>query len=392
MIKIAQKNKRKRKISKKAFIIATIICIVIIIILMIDTLNKIKDNEPNNNDKYAELDNDKNAQLSNNEDIYEKNDCERVSENYDNNTIQVNIKFGKPLYDENNKSNKEYYEQAIKDFVKKYERDFILLDEKKGIKIEVKVESTSDFTYKINSKEDYFKETEEENNKIIENQEIDSINNTVTYADFEKFDNNDWSVRAAGVEIISKEDGVLNYENYDILTDNVFINTIILKPSFSKGIIEGIKVGDSFDTIKSKLGEPQFQNSNMIGYKTKDEYIFFYKDQVAIYPNIKFSNSSLESLINDYIEGKYDQRKNFAFEVLHEYLDFKSTIDENNTLNLVSVIRGIQIQITESNNIEINIYNNYDMTEKTKKFIRENIAESKINEDFIYINEINRVK
>lgn len=392
MIKIAHKNKRKRKISKKAFIIATIICIVIIIILMLDTLNKIKDNEPNNNDKYAELDNDKYAQLSNNEDIYEKNDCERVSENYDNNTIQVNIKFGKPLYDENNKNNKEYYEQVIKDFVKKYERDFILIDEKKGIKIEVKVESTSDFTYKINSKEDYFKETEEENNRIIENQEIDSINNTVTYADFEKFDNNDWSVRAAGVEIISKEDGVLNYENYDILTDNVFINTIILKPSFSKGIIEGIKVGDSFDTIKSKLGEPQFQNSNMIGYKTKDEYIFFYKDQVAIYPNIKFSNSSLESLINEYIEGKYDQRKNFAFKVLHEYLDFKSTIDENNTLNLVSVVRGIQIQITESNNIEINIYNNYDMTEKTKKFIRENIAESKINEDFIYINEINRVK
>lgn len=397
MISIAQKyKKRKRKISKKSLIVAIIICIIISILLMIETLNKIKNNDIENitDNKPTQLDN--NAQTIDNnktlEDIYTKNNCERISEKYENNIIKVDIKFGKELYDNKNNSNEKYYENIIKDFAKKYKRDFMLVDKAKKIEITVQVESETDYTYSINGKEEYFKQADEKNKELNEYKEIETIENEISYSDFNKFDSNDWSVNAAGVEIVSRNQGVLNYGTYEVLTDNIFINTIILKQDFTESIIEGIKVGDAFDSIKSKLGEPQFQTNNMIGYKTNDEYIYFYEDQVAIYPNIRFLNFELENLIKDYIDGKYEQRKDFAFAILYKYFDFKSTIDENNTLILESPVRGIQIQISRTNEIFINTYNNYDITENTKKYIRENIINSKFNEDLTYINEINRIK
>ncbi|MGN1299365.1 MAG: hypothetical protein ACI4UE_05230 [Candidatus Scatovivens sp.] len=389
MVKIARKYKR-RKISKKALVVAIIICLIVMVIILVESLNKIKETDEDN--KKAELSEVSEADLVQDDlSIYRKYNCKDVSKKYTTDNFKVNLSFGKDLYSKEGESNQEYFESLINELVKVYKRSFQLVDEDKDITIEVNYISETNYFYKINSKENYFNDTEEKNNEIKNYKEIEAIQNKVSYEDFNKFNKNEWSVQAAGVEIKEKSNGILDYGTYKILTDNIFTNTIIMNNEFKDEIIEGIKVGDSFNSIKQKLGNPTFEKTNMIGYKTDDEYIFFYNDEVAIYPNIKFSNLELEELIQNYIKGIYDgERKEFAFDILHKYYDFKSYIDNNNSLNLESATRGIKIKISDKNQVDINIYNNYDMTETTKKYIREGKINTNFETDLIYETEINR--
>lgn len=389
MVKIARKYKR-RKISQKALITAIIICLIVMVIILIESLNKIKENDEDN--KKAELSEVSEADLVQDDlAIYRKYNCKDVSKEYTTNNFKVNLSFGKDLYSKEGESNQEYFESLINELVKVYKRSFQMEDKDKEIIIEVNYISETNYFYKINSKENYFEDAEEKNNEIKNYKEIETIQNKVSYEDFNKFNQNEWSVQAAGVEIKEKSNGVLDYGTYKILTDNIFTNTIIMNSEFKDEIIEGIKVGDSFNSIKQKLGTPTFEKTNMIGYKTNDEYIFFYNDEVAIYPNIKSSNLELEELIQNYINGTYDgERKEFAFDILHKYYDFKSYIDNSNSLNLESATRGIKIKISDKNQVDINIYNNYDMTETTKKYIREGKINTNFETDLIYETEINR--
>ena len=151
-------------------------------------------------------------------------------------------------------------------------------------------------------------------------------------------------------------------------------------------------MGDTFNSIEKKLGEPTFEENNMIGYKTSNAYMFFYNDQVVLYPNEYFNNNKIENLIQDYIDGKYSDTSRFAYEIIHYYMDFTSKIDEQQTLNLSSPVRGIDIHITKDGKISADIYNNYNITETTKKYIREEIMKTNFDKDFVFESELNRIK
>ena len=201
---------------------------------------------------------------------------------------------------------------------------------------------------------------------------------------------NSWSARAAGIKIKETGENYLDYGTYKVLTNNTFINTIILKPDFPDEVIEEIKVGDSFTNIKNRLGEPTFKSNNFLGYKTDSVYAFFYTDEVAIYPNISFQNLQLEELITKYINGEYSSTGRFSYDVIHTYLDFNSYVDEQENVNIESPVRGIKITITKNGDLSAQIYNNYDITETTKKYIREDIIKTDFETDLINEYELNR--
>lgn len=387
-----KKYRRKRKLTKKAIIISIIACIILILIMLIDTINSLKEQEDkeNENDNIAQLSSENN-EANIDKTIFEKYNCKETKKEENDTKIEINTKFEKELYDENDNSNKKYFEDMIEELVNIYEKDFSIYDKSKEIKIDVNVNSKADYKYKINSIEDYFETTEENNKSIKEYEKIETIKNTVKYREFNKFINNKWSIKGAGVEIKEKGEGFVSYGNYKILTDNIFINTIILNSKFEEEIFEGIKVGDSFEKVKEKLGEPIFEQENMIGYKTNQCYTFFYNDEVAIYPNQKFNNNKLEKLIEEYLKkDKKFERKYFAYELLNSYEDFKSYIDDNNLLNLYSSIRGIKIQITSENEIITNIYNNYNINKNTKENIRTGNFKTNFEKDLVYETELNR--
>lgn len=386
MRKIARNKKRKKRKLKKRFVVLIVIFIILIMLIMIlNSLNKISEDKPS--EDLAELTAKDNIT---DDDIYEKYDCKDISKQYIDDNLQINLSFNKDLFDEQDNSNKEYFESIIKELVKKYERDFVLIDKDKNIIIKVNVNTIQDYNYTINNIEDYFNQAEEFNEKLKDYEKIKTTDADISNTDFKMFNMNSWSTRAAGVEIKEIGDGYLDYGNYKVLTNNTFIKTIILGLDFEGEIIEGLKVGETFEDIKQKLGEPVFKKSNMIGYKTNDVYVFFYNNEVAIYPNEYFSNLGLENLIEKYVTGEYRERSELAYDIVHTYLDFHSYIDNNNTLNIESPVRGMKIKITNQGDISSEIYNNYDITEKTKKYIRENIIKTNFETDLVYENEIDR--
>lgn len=354
----------------------------IMFILFINTLNKIDINIPTQEAEFISTEN------KTEEDVFKEYKITEKSKIYNqDNKLEMEVEFSKKLY-QNDNSNKEYYEAIIKDFVKLYKTDFIIVDNKNNIKIEVFATSENNYKYKINNIEEYFKVAEEKNNKIKKFKEIESKNLDIENKELNKFDNNEWSVKAAGVKILEYGEDYLGYENYKILTDDIYIDTIILESTYIEEVLEGIKVGTSKNEVKEKLGEPTFEDN---GYKINDSYMFFYDDEIAIYPNTKFNNLEIEKLIINYINSKEkEERKMFAYSILSDNFDFKSWVDENNILNIVSVNRGISIYVDENNQLTADIYNNYDITEKTKECIRNGIIELNLEIDSVYEAEKNR--
>ena len=362
--------------------IAIIICLIVILLLIINTLNKI---DLELSDEKAELISKENKTE---EDILEEYRIEEKSKTYNEEAkLELEVEFSKKLYEDNN-SNKDYYEGIIKEFVKIYKTDFVLVDNEKNIKIEVFATSENNYQYKINEIENYFDVTKEKNEQIKNFKEIESVDADIENKELNKFDNNDWSVKAAGVKILEYGEDYLGYSNYKVLTNDIYIDTIILESTYEEEVLEGIKVGTSKEEIKEKLGKPTFGNN---GYKIKDSYMFFYDDEIAIYPNTKFKNSKIENLIIEYINSEEkEERKVLAYEILRDNFDFDSFIDENNVLNLVSPNRGITIHINENKQISIDIYNNYDFTNKTADYIRDGIVNLNTEIDSVYETEKNR--
>ena len=364
-------------------LIAIIVCLIIMIILFINAINKVDIELPS---KKAEL---VVKEKKTEKDIFEEYKIEEKAKVYnEENKLKIEVEFSKKLYNEKNESNKEYYEVLIKELVKVHKTDFILVDNKNNIKIEVFATSENNYKYKINNIENYYQVVDEKNELIKDFKEIESIDADIENKELNKFDNNKWSVKSAGVKILEYGEDYLGYNNYKILTNDIYIDTIILESTFEEEVVEGIKVGTSKSDIKEKLGEPTFEDN---GYKLNDSYMYFYEDEIAIYPNTKFDNRKVENLLIEYINlEEKEERKVLAYKILQENFDFKSHIDENNVLNLVSVNRGIIIKIDTDNNVTGDLYNNYDFTKQTSDYIRNGIFSLESNIDLINETEKNR--
>ena len=186
MIKIAKRGKvRKRKITKKALIIAIILCIIVIIILFINTIKELgRINESGKVEDKAEL---VSTKEKTEKEIYEKYEIEEKTKIYnEEGIIQIELSFSKELYEEDNNSNKEYFEAIIDELVDLYKKDFILLDKEKNIKIKVIATSENNSKYSINEIENYFEETEKNNEKIRNYKEIKEIEEKIENRELKK--------------------------------------------------------------------------------------------------------------------------------------------------------------------------------------------------------------
>lgn len=344
--------------------------------------NNTNNNEPSNLAKLSEYSNSI-------DEVYAKYNCVKTQVQFIDDTFKADVIFAKDLFEENN-SNEEYFERIIKDLVRVYNRDFVLKDTQKNIIINVIVNSSDDYNYTINNLENYFEKTKEKNKKLSEYEEIKTIDKNTQYYDFETLRINNWSIKGSGIKAEEKGIDHLKYKKYKVLTNNTFVNTIILNSDFEEEIIEGIKFGEDFNTIEKKVGKPTFTQNDMIGYKINNVYVFFYKDEVAIYPNIYFENLQLENLITKYLNNEYSSVARFSYDLIHTYLDFNSYVDDKNTVILESPTRGIKMSITQDRNLNVEIYNNYDLTEVTKKYIREDKFKTNFEIDLVYEHELNR--
>ena len=211
-----------------------------------------------------------------------------------------------------------------------------------------------------------------------------------------KLNNNHWDRMKSGFtdfELDENGNAVFK-EGYILYCNGKFVNYVIFDNTYQEEVIGHIKVGTDLKVIEEKLGVPTFRLKEGIGYKTKEVYVFFYKDEIAVYPNGIGSNQRLEELFNKYLDKTYGkERTYFIIDIRNKYDDFIIEEDsEENTIIIKSIARQVIAKLDDLRNIEVEFYNGYNIsTEETQKNINEKLYLTN-EEDLVELTESERIR
>ncbi len=209
-----------------------------------------------------------------------------------------------------------------------------------------------------------------------------------------KLNNNSWDVSRANLSGFERdENGNMVFPNgYVVYCNGKSVYNVIFDSSYTGEIIGNFTVGTDFEKIEEKLGVPTFKAKDYIGYKTKEIYVFFYEDEVSVYPNRKFSNGKLEEFLTSYLEKTYTKgRTYFLADLRNNYEDFIVDIDEeNDVVTIKSIERQVVGKLNSLGNIEIEFYNGYEVSlEETETYIKQKVYKTN-EEDLVEIVENER--
>ena len=295
---------------------------------------------------------------------------------------EIYISSAKDLYNNDGTDNELYFEKMINELIPFFKnRDFTIIDEKKDFKIFVKYEYSSN-EYKIyyNEVADFYSVTNGEAYAAIDNTEI---------VDAQKVYFKDHLIDLLIMDstyftAMSKEltDGVAadnkytDYMNGTVsvrLAPNKVVKNLIFRDGYSdKEIATNITMNSTLEEVHNLLPKNAFGgiNKGFLGYRAEDFYIFFYDDEISIYPYAYRENTSFEKLLLEYVEdkdlGKFARKLTTAWKN-YDYYKFD---EESQNLYLLYASRGIEINIKENDLKGIVLYTNYYFTDDTKKLVK----------------------
>lgn len=208
--------------------------------------------------------------------------------------------------------------------------------------------------------------------------------------------NNKWDrleAKFSNFTLDENGNAVFDKEGYTLFCNGTYVNYAVFNKNFEKDVIGHVKVGENFDSIETKLGEPTFKRDEYIAYKTREVYVFFYSDEIVVYPNRRISNKKLEELFRDYTERRYfDGRTRFLVEIRERFPDIIITQDEEkDIIYLKSLTRQFVAKLDELGNIEVELYIGYKIaTDSVQEYVDKNVYTTN-EEDLVEIAENERV-
>jgi len=379
--------KDKKKFIRAVSIIAAILLIIIIAVAI-----------KNANKKYDDIGDFKDVK-----EVLEYLGCTYIrktnakEENYDK---KIFVKFNKDLY-ENEKSNERFFSNLVQmvTAVNKY-KSIILIDEERNITIKIlcNKDRTALETYYINDIEDYFAK-QNSNNNIDNLPEERLLDITINSQILNKAIKTKWIEN--DINFGSKESEFAGYNIYaeegiktKVVGNKVF--NIVFTKNYKQPVINNIKVGTSVEEIQKILGIPLYTDTTeigLIGYKSKDIYIFFTETEISVYRNdTTYSNEF------------YDNMKKFA----NNEIDFQTFVDNLTSIwqdydeytvkedyyKLLYTLKGIEVQVSSANKDGVNIYSNYIglyKNEDIKSLINSGRVHLCTNENLVHNTEIQRI-
>ncbi|MGN1299367.1 MAG: hypothetical protein ACI4UE_05240 [Candidatus Scatovivens sp.] len=382
-----RKYKNLKKIDKntKKMIIFLVIFIVIIIVMNI-LLNYLEKREDSSNNKSS--------QYSSIQEILEKYECTFIKEEKskdENYSKDIYLKFKYNTFEEN-ESKQRFFDNVIGNIYLLLDENFRLIDESKNLTIEVKKNENS-YIYAINGELDYF--INEASKKTLENYSEEAITkfeiNSTTLADLI---NNKWNYD--NINFGSKD---TTFEDYEIYFDEGIevrkiskkVYNLVFNSKYKLDVVNNIAPGASFEKIISKLGNPTYGTSeaNIIGYKGKDIYVFFSKDEISIYRNENTNTKEFEELLKKYANKQMDI-KEFMNELTYLWDDYSEYQYDNNFIKIIYPLKGIKIYMDSDNSKNIEVYGNYSNIDELKELVKDKKVQGKFNENLVHITEISR--
>lgn len=283
--------------------------------------------------------------------------CEYIKE--ENNDIY--LKFAKDLYEEGESSEGFYTNLACYIAnVLKYE-NYNLIDKERNIYINVECDKKSQKVTKmtINGDSSYFANMNSKNS-LSNFKRIDDVELEIKSDILKKCIEENW--RTSKVQFGTKES---KFDNYDIYFDEGLevrnvgtkVFNVVFTDKYKDEIVNSIKVGMKLDEIKEILGTPTFEEDYVIGYKTKDIYIFFSEAQVSVYRVENFEDDGFTEFLN---EQKDETDINKILNALTDlWTDYDERTEGQDSISITYSLRGIKFEYGLSDKNGIIIYSNY---------------------------------
>ncbi len=394
----------KTKIAKVITIVLIICCIALFSFIMIILRSmleeeQISDNDTKIQDSQENIENSEDNKQTTLEEVFEKNDVELLS--IKDNVIRV--VFPKDLYEEDGSSNETFFNNLINEVKPFYvKKGFVLLDPTANIGIDVIYnQDNENYEVKINDLDNYYEQVDGNLYAEVEKSSIkDSSNIISTNRLLDRLSNNKCyfsSIEGLIEEDEELENGYISYNNGQIMLRKTVIGTvrhIIFTSKYEGEINKNINMNTSLSDILEEYPQNAFGSvdEGYLGYISNDFYYFFYDDEISIYSYSYSENKQFEKLLKNYINSKdLDKfvsgiKKNYR---VYDYLEYDPEIKK---AYILFSNRGIEVDIEENNPDGITLYNNYNFSDVTKKYVREGIIKLNSYEDLVNKMEKERRK
>ena len=343
-------KKKKKKFSKKTKLIIIVVLIFIIILCILLGIKNSK--VPENLDEVSSL-----------QEMVEYCECRFISykeSEEDGFFLDIYLEFKYSPYEEE-QSKQSYYDVVISGIANYMQyQNFRLIDESKGLTIGVECYNGAIYTKTINGLEesDYFNKllSEQNKNEQINLKEIDV---TLNY-ELSLLLQNNWNTRN-----VSFGTKTSTFRNYDIYFESGYrvrsiYNTLfnlVFTDKYQNSVINDIRVGDSLDSIKEKLGDNYIQNGSILEYITKDMYICFSETEISIYPKITYDYTSFEELLETYNDKK--DFLTFMNRLTDIWPDYSYYVYNESYCEIWYPLKGVKISNSNSSQNGIQIYQEY---------------------------------
>lgn len=396
-------NKKTHKINYKKIIkiIVPIALIIIVIVMISNNIKRVQENEKIAKIKqYTSIDDFKTL-----EEVAIYMDCKYIKQEKsktDGYEVDLYLELKVAPFTQNI-SNQSYYEQLFAYCAKVLGyNNFAIIDTNKDLVALIKCnkDNMTISNYYINGNEQYF---QTEQSKIAKEQyiEIKEFEFIPTSTQLKELIKQNWN---ANNSLFGTKDG--DFKNYSIYFDEGIsvrkidgtVFNIVFNEKYSQEVLKGVTTQSTKEQVITTLGKPHFENNELIGYKTNDFYIFFYKNEISIYRK-EISDTNLEFAK---IVEKYSNNNNIiqlTTELKNTWKDYNLYKYDTNYVVLQYALRGVSIMYNYNNNNGIFIYNNFkgnvDLTTTYQEILNnEKEIPNKIyleNKNLVFEAEKNRI-
>ena len=317
--------------------------------------------------------------------------CKYKREEQRDDTKYIYLNFNTGLYDENNNSNEKFFNTMSSYIasVLKYS-NFVMIDNSKKITIEVTCDKTNKkiTSMLINGQNDYYVQ-EESKKQINEFKEIKETNIKVDSEILQKLINVKW--KTANAKFGTKTGTVDKYDLYQeglkVKKVGTKVFNIVFTKEYKNNVVNSLKVGDDFEKVKNTLGNPTFEQGQIIGYKGKNIYVFFQKDEISIYRVEDEQNDEFNKFINNLEENtNLNDIANKLTDIWGDYDLYENT---GNSLRIRYSLRGIEL-VYNSSKQGVVLYNNYINLKNMNEIPKHVYIEA--DNDLVFLTEKSRNK
>lgn len=379
------------QVKLRKLIIRAIVILTVILLIFLIALNYINKTEEEKNEAIMS------GQFLSIKDLLEYYGCElektkdSTKEGFE---IDIYAVLKYDLYTDE-KSNEEFYNKLIEEIAKfLYYKNFRLIDESKTEKIEIEVYCKDMKIQKIiiNGIEDYFIYMDSQIS-LKKYTEIPTTNFSIDAIQLIDCIQNNWSTQT---DFGTREAIFQNYYIYfdeGIKTRKIDgkIYNVVFTEKYTGSIVNGLTVGVDNRTIKAKLGEPAFENGQIIGYKGDNIYVFFEKNQISVYRNIEEKGfDKFCELVDTFLADECTFLE-FMNELTYIWPDYEEYTYTAESVFLSYPNKGIDIKNNYDNTYGIVLYNNIGhRQEMTDQYLEHTEFVAKLQVDNIFNAEQRR--